>query len=80
MSTDLLALEVPRHVHRPNGESRIVATHDDLETAVREGWFVDPNKMTEPERHALTNPDSLGLVADHVNEVISSLRKRPRKP
>lgn len=53
MSADLRSLDVPRHVHRPNGESRIVATHDDLETAVREGWFVDPNNMTEPERAPL---------------------------
>jgi len=36
-------VEVPRHLHKPDGVSKMVYTQDELAAALREGWLIDPN-------------------------------------
>lgn len=40
-----MAYEVPRHVHKADGVSKMVQTAADLETAFSEGWVIDPNML-----------------------------------
>lgn len=44
---DLSWVEVPRHVHRRDGTSTIVQTHDELVKAVADGWLIDPNQPAD---------------------------------
>lgn len=58
--TELRALEVPRHVHRANGESWIVPDHDTLVAAVMTGgWYLlppSPEQAAEPPQSPVDEP------------------------
>lgn len=38
-------LEVPRHVHKKDGTSKVVHDGDELDAAVAAGWLIDPNQQ-----------------------------------
>jgi len=55
-------LEIPRHVHRRDGTSKIVSDVAELRTAEAEGWLVDPNAPEVPSSVWLYGSEDVAFV------------------
>lgn len=79
-------LEIPRHVHKRDGSSRIVADETELRAAVADGWLVDPNAPDGPQEapQALDEAEAAPAAPDAPSEPAAApdapVRRGRRKP
>lgn len=81
-------IETPRHVHQANGVWKRVENQAELESALAEGWVIDPNTLTkqviltdapdpEPDPEPEQEPDS--EPASELDESDSAQAEAPKK-
>lgn len=51
--SELAGLEYPRYLHKPGGESCLVANLAAAEEAVKDGWSADPQVSVLPKGSAI---------------------------